>query len=1153
MSGTFLQKNQSSSTFFWKEILFSLVLLSCSLSSFAQTPVNTYSFTTTTTAVLDDVTSPTGSLVSSGSDDVASAVTNIGFTFNYAGTNYTQFSASSNGLMALGSTAVATTSINSLTVAPALKIAPYWDDLTTGTTGNVVYKLTGTAPNRKLTVEWFLRVPKNNSQAANARIQCWLEETTNTITFVYGAVGSNSGQYSIGLTNTTSDFISVVTSNSTSSTSTATNSNTAAISAGRSYKFTPPAPSCASAFFPANSATAVAPNVSLSWSQGTSGGVPTSYDVYFGTSATPPLVSSNQAGVTYTPAAPLAWNTTYYWQVIPKNAAGSAAGCAVNSFTTTTTLSYEVQRSTGISFSSIANSGNTVSSWRNGSNTDDNLSNAVPIGFNFNYQGSSYSNVLISTNGFITFNTSTASNGATSASYSYLNANFSASDATKSIAVIAPFWDDLSCQGNNSLTSGLSASIRYLTSGSAPNRIFTVEWVAMEPLAIQGADLNFQVKLYESNGVIEFQYGTMTGFFGNINPSTLPLFTYTSGINAWNISSPLIAGEIITQEVHNTRSFSSTAVNNLQTVPACNSMIQFTPGTYTAYVPPASNVPANDAPANAITVAVNSSPCTNLCGGVFSSNSATSSGITVQTGLGVADDDVWFKFVATQSQMSVRAYGGTNYDPSVEVFSTLPTNATTRIGFSGTIATGFTETANLTNLTVGNTYYFRVFHYGVGFVSSGTLGGDFAVCVFETPAVAANDNCSGAIQLTVNSACNATNGSTLSATGSTGVTNCTITNANADDDVWFSFTAVSAKATITVQSGHKFNAVVQVLSGSCGALTSLTCSDVTKNAQAETINYTNLTVGNTYFIRVYQFTAGAGRGGFTICVTSPAPACVTGQYPPNTATNIPFNGTTLFWNRVADATGYDVYLDTINPATNMIASNIVDTFFTTGILDRGQTYYYRVAPRNALGANTGCNTLVFATEPFGYNLLVYAFLEGFYTGTRTMRATIDPITRDTIADTLRVKLYDTTPPYQLEYQTFALLETDGLAIAEFPQPALQRTYYIAVENRNHLETWSSTPFAFDVPDTTYDFTLSATSAYGSNLLQLEPGVFGLYSGDVNQDDAINLDDITFMDSRMGIFSPIYRAEDLNGDQIAESADYSYLENRIFLGRIISRP
>ncbi|MDD4223697.1 MAG: choice-of-anchor D domain-containing protein, partial [Candidatus Cloacimonetes bacterium] len=70
-------------------------------------------------------------------------------------------------------------------------------------------------------------------------------------------------------------------------------------------------------------------DASLSWQSG--GGMPTSYDVYFGTSATPPFVQ-NQTATSYTPV--LEANTTYYWQIVPVNANGPATNCPVWSFKT---------------------------------------------------------------------------------------------------------------------------------------------------------------------------------------------------------------------------------------------------------------------------------------------------------------------------------------------------------------------------------------------------------------------------------------------------------------------------------------------------------------------------------------------------------------------------------------------------------------------------------------------------------------------------------------------------------------------------------------------------------------------------------------------------------------------------------------------------
>src|SRR5262249_9070549 len=60
---------------------------------------------------------------------------------------------------------------------------------------------------------------------------------------------------------------------------------------------------------------------SLSWSATGA----TSYDVKFGTTNPPAAVASGLTAASYTPAA-LATSTTYFWQVIAKNAGGATAG-----------------------------------------------------------------------------------------------------------------------------------------------------------------------------------------------------------------------------------------------------------------------------------------------------------------------------------------------------------------------------------------------------------------------------------------------------------------------------------------------------------------------------------------------------------------------------------------------------------------------------------------------------------------------------------------------------------------------------------------------------------------------------------------------------------------------------------------------------------
>ena len=94
------------------------------------------------------------------------------------------------------------------------------------------------------------------------------------------------------------------------------------------YGLLPSAPVGLSLISPANVAKGISLIPMLSWSAAAGA---TSYDVYFGTSPAPPFVTSTTA-TTYT-LSTLTSNTTYYWQVVAKNAAGTTSS-AIFSFTT---------------------------------------------------------------------------------------------------------------------------------------------------------------------------------------------------------------------------------------------------------------------------------------------------------------------------------------------------------------------------------------------------------------------------------------------------------------------------------------------------------------------------------------------------------------------------------------------------------------------------------------------------------------------------------------------------------------------------------------------------------------------------------------------------------------------------------------------------
>jgi trimeric autotransporter adhesin len=100
----------------------------------------------------------------------------------------------------------------------------------------------------------------------------------------------------------------------------------------------PTPPNCATALIPAAAATSVSiiPNLALSWTAPTGGAAPTSYDVYISaTTPIPPATVPFNVTSTSLSLNGVAASTTYYWYVVPKNAAGPATGCNVEqSFTT---------------------------------------------------------------------------------------------------------------------------------------------------------------------------------------------------------------------------------------------------------------------------------------------------------------------------------------------------------------------------------------------------------------------------------------------------------------------------------------------------------------------------------------------------------------------------------------------------------------------------------------------------------------------------------------------------------------------------------------------------------------------------------------------------------------------------------------------------
>ena len=70
------------------------------------------------------------------------------------------------------------------------------------------------------------------------------------------------------------------------------------------------------------------------------------------------------------------------------------------------------------------------------------------------------------------------------------------------------------------------------------------------------------------------------------------------------------------------------------------------------------------------------------------------------------------------------------------------------------------------------------------------------------------------------------------------------------------------------------------------------------------------------------------------------------------------------------------------------------------------------------------------------------------------------------------------------------------------------------------------------------------NAYGDNQKEVEPGVFAIYSGDVNQDGTIDISDQADLGNDLLNFAFGYVLTDLNGDSAVDISDQAILDNNL---------
>jgi hypothetical protein len=260
----------------------------------------------------------------------------------------------------------------------------------------------------------------------------------------------------------------------------------------------------------------------------------------------------------------------------------------------------------------------------------------------------------------------------------------------------------------------------------------------------------------------------------------------------------------------------------------------------------------------------------------FSTHGATDSGVPTTLCPGIPDDDVWFKFTATERSHTIYfvnfcfgAGTGSLTGRSVMTDVCQPMIVELRGLTCGDsiyscieVLPGLTSTLNQPGLEIDSTYYIRV--YPKDTVAAGQT---FRICVGSFP-IETNNTCQSAFLVPVST----TSCPTAPVKNIGGADPATMPESSCAEapffDLWYKFVTTATTHSVEASFGQNGDGVVDVFDGTCASLTLLACSDSTTFG-SEQLTLSGLTIGDTLFIRVYDAPGLGMPMNVTVCVKIP--------------------------------------------------------------------------------------------------------------------------------------------------------------------------------------------------------------------------------------------------------------------------------------------
>ncbi|MEI8205142.1 MAG: immunoglobulin domain-containing protein, partial [Bacteroidota bacterium] len=297
------------------------------------------------------------------------------------------------------------------------------------------------------------------------------------------------------------------------------------------------------------------------------------------------------------------------------------------------------------------------------------------------------------------------------------------------------------------------------------------------------------------------------------------------------------------------------------------------------YDPP---IPINDECSNAIQI---------IAGTTCSYTTYTNAGATASVGIpapGCANyigGDVWFSTIVPASgNLIFDTQSGGVIDGGMAIYYGSCYSLSLITCDDNSSNNGLMPLIFQTGLTPGATIFIRFWR------NASSLGGTFGLCVFHDPPPPINDDCSGAVLISVDTICSYTTYSNLGATASVGIPLPTCGN-YLGGDVWFKvIVPASGHLVFRSQDQGIGNCSMALYSGNCDSLTLIDCNE--NFSSVFTMPYLNkygLTPGSTIYIRFWR-NMNSLIGLFGICVQEPITQPV--QYP---CTNLGFENGLTGW------------------------------------------------------------------------------------------------------------------------------------------------------------------------------------------------------------------------------------------------------------------